>query len=199
NAMNVLFADTVTKASADAICIKQGGTVRMLKVSGDLITHGNEVHTICDEAGIERLLVSGKVVATGEKSVALDVENGYLGADNVEFVSEKWAAIKVENAKINNCHQLIAKGKDFDILIDILSSVDKNIFAKEFLTGIFQPDVRLEYTDNVNSAKKSPAATPTAETSAFNVTDITPDNPTKEGHPMSCKAPTNIKPEDKNE
>jgi hypothetical protein len=149
NAINVLFADTVVKASADAVSLKQGATVRLLKVTGDLVSHGEDVHTISDEAAIEKLLVSGRVVATGAKSVALKVKEGYFGADNTEFTSEQGAAVLIEKAKINNCHGLVAHGKDYDLLIDALSSVDRNIFTKEFLDGIFQPDVRIEYADNV--------------------------------------------------
>ncbi|MEG1586438.1 MAG: hypothetical protein RR346_06145, partial [Bacteroidales bacterium] len=198
NCLNVLFADSVVKASADAISVKYGGTARMIKVTGDLVTHGNEVRTIYDEAGIEKLLVSGKVIATGQKSVALEVNNGYFGADNIDFVSEQWAAIKVENAKINNCHHLQAHGKEFDLLIDILSSVDKNIFAKDFLTGVFQPDVRIEYIDNLHLPKEQAPEEKT--TPSLEVTDITPkeEGETK-GQPMACKAPGNVKPIDDKE
>ena len=154
NAINVLFADTVVKASADAISLKQGATVRLLKVTGDLISHGTDVHTICCEAAIEKMMVSGRVVATGDKSVALKVKDGYFGADNTEFVSEGYAAVEIEKAKINNCHGLVARGKAHDLLIDALSSVDRNIFTKEFLDGIFQPDVRIEYADNLHHPKQ---------------------------------------------
>lgn len=199
NCLNVLFADSVVKASADGISVKHGGTARMIKVTGDITTHGREVRSIYDEAGIEKLLVSGKVLATGEKSLALDVHDGYFGADNVTFVSEQWAAVKVENAKINNCHHLQAHGKDFDLLIDILSSVDKNIFAKEFLSGVFQPDVRIEYIDNLHLPKDEAPEAVNKETKestpTLDVTDITPKQEEGgEGHPMACKAPSNVKP-----
>ncbi|MEG0949630.1 MAG: hypothetical protein RR212_06560 [Bacteroidales bacterium] len=197
NALNVLFADTIVKTSSDAICIQPGGTVRMLKVSGDLISHGNDVCTIFNEAAIEKLLVSGKVLATGEKSTALEVKNGYFGAENVEFVSEKWVAIEVENAKINNCRNLKAHGKDFDLLIDILSSVDRNIFTTEFLDGIFQPGVRIEYRDNLHHSKEEAPEEVAKKTPTLDVTDITPDKKEdSEAHPMACKAPTDIKPID---
>lgn len=148
NALNVLFADSVVKASADAISIKHGGTMRLLKVSGSLISHGNEVRTIYNEAAIEKMMVSGQVLATGEKSIALEVVHGYLGADNISFVSEQGPALVVENSKINNCNNLTAHGKDVDILMDALSSVDRKAFTNENLVGVFQPNVRLGYIDH---------------------------------------------------
>ncbi|MEG1617017.1 MAG: hypothetical protein RR202_09700 [Bacteroidales bacterium] len=199
NSLNVMFADTVVKASADAINVKYGGTVRMLKVTGDLIVHGNDARAIYNEAGIEKLLVSGKVLASGQKALALQINGGYLSADQVVFESTQWAAIQLENAKINNCRDLEAHGKEFDILIDILSSVDRNIFTHEFLDGIFQKEVRIEYIDNLNLPKDSDPAKVTKENSAFNVEQITPDNK-EDGAtpgPKSCAAPSDVKPMDK--
>lgn len=190
NALNVKFADTVMKASADGINVKPGGTIRVLKITGDVIVHGNEANAIHNEGGIEQLLVSGKVLATGEVSKAMSILNGYLAADSVTFESEKWTAIRLENAKINNCHNLVAKGKDFDILIDILSSVNRNVFSPEFLEGIFQKDVRLEYIDNVEHPKAKPE--PNLQTKHV-VEDITPKD--NGAQPMSCKPPKKEEPE----
>lgn len=195
NALNVLFADTVVKASADALSIKHGGTMRLLKVSGSLISHGKEVRTIYNEAAIEKMMVSGKVLATGEKSVALEVINGYFGADNTDFISEQWAAVEIENAKINNCHNLQAHGKDVDLLIDALSSVDRNIFTKEFLDGIFQPDVRIEYSDNINHPKEVAPENAAQKAPAIDLNNIKPiDESNHEGHPMACQPPKDVKP-----
>ncbi len=152
--LNVKLHDgTIVKVSADAIGVKYGGSVRLLRCSGDLITHGAEVRTIYDEASIERMFVQGKVIAKGEKSVAMEVNQGYFGGENINFISEKWAAVRVESAKVNNTLGLNAKGNEFDLLIDILSSVDRNIFAKEFLGGVFQDDVVIEYIDNLSLPK----------------------------------------------
>lgn len=190
NSLNVMFADTIVKASADAVNAKYGATVRILKVTGDLISHGTDVHTIYDEAGIERLLVSGKVLATGDKSVALFVNDGFFGADQVVFESEKWAAVRLERAKINNCHNLVAKGKDHDILIDVLSSVDRQIFTHEFLDGIFQKDVRIEYIDNLEAPRHvAPEDTPAESCSV--------EEHTKDGTGGSCGYSPKEKPADK--
>ncbi len=154
NGLNVKLHDgTIVRVSADAIGVKYGGSVRLLRCSGNLITHGDEVRTIYNEASIERMFVQGEVIAKGEKSVAMEVNQGYFGGENINFVSEKWAAVRVESAKVNKTIGLNAKGKEFDLLIDILSSVDRNIFAKEFLGGVFQDDVVIEYIDNLSLSK----------------------------------------------
>ena len=155
DALNIKMHDgAIIKASADAIGVKYGGSARLIRCSGNIISHGNDVRTIYNEASIERLLVQGQVLAKGEQSVAMEVNQGYFGGENIHFVSEKWAALRVESAKVNHCHNLSAKGKNFDLLIDILSSVDRNIFAKEFLSGIFQDDVEIEYLDNLHLSKE---------------------------------------------
>ncbi len=155
DALHIKMHDgAIIKASADAIGVKYGGSARIIRCSGDIISHGKEVRTIYNEASIERLLVQGEVIAKGEESVAMEVNQGYFGGENIRFISKKWAAVRVESAKVNHCYNLTAKGKTFDLLIDILSSVDRNIFAKEFLGGIFQDDVEIEYIDNLHLSKE---------------------------------------------
>ena len=149
NTIDVKSSNEIIKMPANAISIHKGGTVKILKVTGDIVTHGNESDTILNEGGVEQFMLSGCVHAMGERSTALKIENGYFAADNVTFKSDLWAAIRLENAKVNNCHNLTAEGKLFDILIDINSSVNRNTFAPEFIEGVFQKDVRLEYIDNI--------------------------------------------------
>ncbi len=190
NAIEVKFADSIIKVSSDAICIKYGGTLRVLKVSGNIVTMGNDTHCIFSEGNIEKTFVAGEVTAKGNGSVALEVIEGFFAGDGIKFISEKWAAIKLQSAKLNNCHNLEAHGKDTDILIDVLSSVNRNIFSPEYLKGVFQDNVRIEYTENI--VKDKAPANDTAEDvnndftlKAKNITPEDIDN--KDIHPMSCK------------
>ncbi|MDO5569986.1 MAG: hypothetical protein Q4F97_00785 [Bacteroidales bacterium] len=149
NSINVLFADVVSISRADAISIRFGGVVGMLKITGDVVTNGKEACSIYDETSIEKLYVSGSVIAKGEKSMALQIKNAYFSADDVKFISDKYAAVVLSEAKINNSSNLTANGKNVDIIIDIHSSIDKQMISNDSLKGVFQDNVRIDYMDNV--------------------------------------------------
>ena len=196
NAIEVKFADSIVKVSSDGICVKYGGTLRILKVSGDIITNGNNTHSIYNEAGIERAFIGGEVLAKGENSVALEVNEGFFAGENIKFVSQQWAAIKLIRARMNNCRNLSAYGKDFDILVDTLSSVNKSLFTAESLTGVFQDNVRVDYIDNLENKPDVENEKEEVIDNKFTIktNDISPDSVEgNEIHPMSCEPPKSDK------
>lgn len=199
NAIQVKFADSIVKVAADGICIKYGGTLRVLKVSGEITTHGNDNHCIYSEGSIEKAFIAGNVTAKGENAVALEVIEGFFAGDGINFISEKWAAIKLQGAKFNNCHNLQAHGKDIDILMDSLSSVNRNIFSPEYLKDIFQDNVRLEYFENLKKDDDTEEKKEKDIEKGFTIKakDISADEVKKEGiHPMSCAPDPDIKDSD---
>ena len=202
--------------TANGVYLRKGATIKELKISGDISTHGISAKAIYNEGAIEKLLVGGMVFSDGDKGIAMEIKDGFLGGENIKFVSNHSEALILFNAKINGCKNLIAKGKEYDILSNENTTVNRVRIKDAEIENVFQKGVRINFIlDEPDNADESPDKeiniqisddknadkTVTEEnkkSTIIKMEDITPK--LTEGHgggPMTCKAPDDIKPKDK--
>ncbi len=107
-----LVKGVIMTLPADGISVKPGGEINRLKVSGGIITYGDNVHCYRVEGGIvHELVVEGDVAANGNHSYAISVtENGETPLTNVSAISRKGIAVQIEKGKVTNRTGLRANG-----------------------------------------------------------------------------------------
>lgn len=106
-----LVKGVIMTLPADAISVKPGGDIQILKIAGGITTHGDNVQSYHVEGGIVRELeVVGDIVANGNNSIAVAVtNNGETPLKNITALSKKGIAVQIINGKVTDRTGLIAK------------------------------------------------------------------------------------------
>lgn len=106
-----LVKGVIMTLQADAISVKPGGDIQMLKIAGGITTHGDNVHSFNVEGGIVREFdVEGDIVANGNNSIAVAVtDNGETPLKNITALSKKGIAVQIINGNVTDRTGLIAK------------------------------------------------------------------------------------------
>lgn len=113
-----LVKGVIMTLPADGVSVKPGGEIRQLKISGGIVTHGNNVHSYNVEGGVvHELNIKGDVEANGDNSIAIAVsDNGQTPLTNISAVSKKGIAVQISKGRITDRTGLTAKGAKMDIM-----------------------------------------------------------------------------------
>lgn len=113
-----LVKGVIMTLPADAISVKPGGEISLLKISGGITTHGNNVHSYNVEGGVvHELIVKGDIIANGDNSIAITVShNGKTPLTNISAIAKKGIAVQISGGEVTNRTGLVAKGAQGDIV-----------------------------------------------------------------------------------
>jgi hypothetical protein len=113
-----LVKGVIMTLPADAISVKPGGEIKLLKISGGVTTHGDNVHSYNVEGGIvHQINITGDVLANGNNSNAVVVtNNGETPLTNITATSKGGIAVLISGGKVTDRTGLTAKGAKGNIV-----------------------------------------------------------------------------------